>query len=88
METLYHYLTGPEFKNRVEAILETFHQLQSELESEKRAMQRIWEKRAKQIERVIANTAGLYGELEGVSGLTLPSVKMLDLEAGEESVTP
>ncbi len=88
METLYHYLTGPEFKNRVEAILETFHQLQGELEAEKRAMQRIWEKRAKQIERVIANTAGLYGELEGVSGLTLPSVKMLDLEAGEESVAP
>ncbi len=88
MEALYLYLTGPEFKNRVEAILETFRSLQEELESEKRAMQRIWDRRAKHIERVVASTSGMYGDLEGLSGQALPSIKLLDLGAAKDSTIP
>jgi len=85
MEVLYDYVTGPEFKNRVQAVLETFIALKTELEHEKTAMQRIWDKREKQFRRVSSNMAGLYGDIEGLTGLTLPSVKVLELPRDEEN---
>jgi hypothetical protein len=44
-------------------------------------MERIWSEREKQIERVIANTAGMYGEVRGIVGSTVPPVPALELEA-------
>lgn len=84
MEVLYDYVTGVEFKNRVQAILETFVALKSELDQEKTAMQRIWDKREKQFRRVASNMAGLYGDIEGMTGLTLPAIKSLELPAEEQ----
>ncbi len=87
MELVYTYLTGPEFKNRVSAIIEAFRAMHEDLESEKRAMQRIWERRAKQIEKVISNTSGMYGDLEGLAGNALPSIKILELPGDTEKDT-
>ena len=84
MELVYTYLTGPEFKNRVSAIVEAFRAMHEDLESEKRAMQRIWERRTKQIEKVISNTSGMYGDLEGLAGNALPSIKILELPGDAE----
>jgi len=78
-DLIFRYVTGSEFKNRVTAIIEGFRAMQEELEAEKRAMTRIWDKRAKQIERIISNTAGMYGDLEGLAGPALPSIKILEL---------
>ncbi len=82
MERVYNYLLGNQFKNRVQAIVEAFTSLKTDLDSEKRAMTRIWAKREKQIDRVIMNTAGLYGDLEGegLSNHALPEIKNLQLE--------
>jgi hypothetical protein len=44
-------------------------------------MERIWNEREKQIERVLANTADMYGEVRGVLGSTLPPVPTLELDA-------
>ena len=79
MEIAYNYLTGPEFKNRVEAIVESFTAMKEDLEAEKRATQKIWAKREKQIERVISNTAGMHGDLQEIAGASLPTIKMLEL---------
>ncbi|MFH1868133.1 MAG: DUF2130 domain-containing protein [Candidatus Omnitrophota bacterium] len=84
MEIVYNYLTGPEFKNRVEAIVEGFIGMKGDLEREKAATQRQWAKREKNIERVIANTVGLHGDLEGIAGASLPAIKMLKLPSNEE----
>ena len=56
--------------------------MQSDLESEKRAMLRIWKKREKQISIVVDNAVEMRGEIEGlVSGYkVLPSVDELTLE--------
>jgi hypothetical protein len=80
MEIVYNYLTGPEFRNRVQAIVEAFISLKSDLDSEKRAMENIWAKREKQIERVVLNISGMHGDLEGIVGSTLPTVKLLELK--------
>jgi len=86
VEAVYDYVTGPEFKARVQAILDTFIGLKEELEEEKRAFGRRWAKREKLIERVIGNTAELHGEVAGIVGRDLPGIERLQLEAvGEET---
>jgi hypothetical protein len=52
MELLYHYLAGDQFRRRIEATVEAFTALQRGLDGERRAMERIWKKREKQIDRV------------------------------------
>jgi hypothetical protein len=65
MELLYHYLAGDQFRSRIEATVEAFTALQRGLDGERPAMERIWKEREKQIDRILANTAGLYGEVGG-----------------------
>lgn len=88
MELLYNYLGGAEFKNRIETIVLAFVSLKSGLDAEKRAMEKIWNKREKEIDRVIKNTTGFYGDLEGIMGAAaLPSIKALELPEGEDDET-
>ena len=54
--------------------------MQSDLDSEKRAMQRIWKQREKQIEKVVHNTLGMYGSIRGIAGNAVQSVKALELD--------
>ncbi|EKE22213.1 MAG: hypothetical protein ACD_7C00020G0021 [uncultured bacterium] len=83
MEMLYEYLAGSQFKNRIENIVLAFTGMKSDLDSEKRAIQRIWKKREQEIERVVSNTAGMYGDLQGIIGASaLPEVKSLTLPEG------
>jgi hypothetical protein len=85
MEVVYNYLSGSDFKQRVEAIVEAFIALRTDLDSEKRAMAKIWAAREKQIERMSQNTAGMYGDLQGIIGASLPKIEHLDLKALTDS---
>lgn len=85
MEMLYGYLTGPEFAHRVTGIVESFSSLRDDLQDEKRAMQRIWAKREKQLERALTSSSGLYGDLQGIVGRSLPAIETLELPAGIEA---
>lgn len=85
MELLYNYLSGAEFKNRIETIVLAFVSLKNGLDGERRAMEKIWNKREKEIDRVIKNTTGFYGDLEGIMGAeALPSIKALELPSGDD----
>ncbi len=86
MALVYDYLTGSQFKHRVEAICEQFQIMQTELAKERAAMGRLWAKREKQIQAVIDNTVGLYGDLEGIAGQSMPQIEGLELDllANEE----
>lgn len=81
MEMLYGYLSGTEFKQRVEAIVESFVAMKDDLDREKRAMETTWSKREKQIQKVIHNVAGMYGDMQGIIGATLPKIEYLELPA-------
>lgn len=86
MEVVYNYLIGPEFKNRVEAIVGSFVSMKVALDKEKRSMEKIWAKREKQIERVIHNISGMHGDLEGIAGNALPAIKLLELAPEEVEI--
>ncbi len=85
MEMVYNYLSGPEFKHRVEALVEAFRTMKNDLDKEKSATMKMWSKREKQIERFRMNTAGLYGDMHGLIGATFPEIKALELDSGEDS---
>jgi hypothetical protein len=81
-EALFGYLTGPEFRQRVELVLGTFVTMQRELQDERRATGRRWARREKQIQRVIESTASMYGDLQGLIGSSqMPTIPLL--ESGE-----
>ena len=89
MEILYRYLSGSEFRQRVEAIVETFIEMQAELQEERRIAERRWAKREKQIQRVVANTSGMYGDLQGLIGTSLQAIPALLASTTEdEAVKP
>jgi len=81
MEAIYNYLSGTEFKQKVEAIVEAFVTMSSDLSKEKAAMDKLWSKREQQIKKVIMNTARMYGDMQGIIGASLPEIKNLELKA-------
>ena len=79
MELAYSYLSGDEFRHRVSGVVESFVAMQTDLEAERRSMQRSWSKREKQLQRALLNTAGLYGDLQGIIGASLPAIEGLSM---------
>ena len=84
MSMLYDFLTSNEFRLQIEGIVEGFTQMQGDLDAEKRAMQRIWKQREKQIEKVVHNTLGMYGSIRGIAGNAVQTVRALELDFIEE----
>jgi hypothetical protein len=88
MAMLYDYLTSNEFKLQIEAIVEGFSQMSTDLESEKRAMMGIWKKREKQIQKVLLNTSFMYSSIKGIAGNAVQPIKMLELPDAGEADSP
>lgn len=80
MELTYRYLTGPQFKQRVQTIVEKFSEMNEDLLKEKKSIMKIWAKREEQINVVIGATAGMYGDLQGIAGKTLQEIEGLSLD--------
>ncbi len=78
-ELVYAYLTGPKFRHRVEAIVEKFSDMRADLDRERKAMTRLWAKREAQIAGVLDATVGMYGDLQGIAGASIPEIEGLDM---------
>ncbi|HMW34275.1 MAG TPA: DUF2130 domain-containing protein [bacterium] len=79
MEMLYNYLTGNEFRQKMEAVLEAFVQMRGDLDQERRSMEKNWQRREKQIERMMVSMSRMNGDLEGIMGTALPAIPALEL---------
>jgi len=84
-EMVYQYLTGPRFRQRVQAIVEAFSSMQEDLDKEKKVITKQWAKREEQIGRVMQSTVGMYGDLQGIAGKTLQEIEGLGFPALEGS---
>lgn len=82
-EFLFNYITSTEFKHRIESIAEAFGNLQIEMEREKRWFHTKWARQEKELRKVLDNTHGMYGDLQGVVGKSLPEINTLKLDEGE-----
>jgi hypothetical protein len=80
MEMVYRYLTGPRFRQRVQAIVEAFSSMREDLDRERKAITKQWAKREEQIDRVMQATVGMYGDLQGIAGKTLQEIEGLEFQ--------
>src|SRR3954453_21024347 len=80
-EMVYQYLTGPRFRQRVEAIVEAFSTMRDDLDKELKVMMKQWAKREEQIIRVMGATVGMYGDLQGIAGKSLQEIEGLELKS-------
>ena len=76
---LYNYLTSTEFRFQFETIVNAFVALQTDLDNEKRAMNKLWKKREKEIQNVLSATTDMYGAIQGISGNAIQRVEALEL---------
>lgn len=79
MEMIYQYLTGPRFRQRVEALVEQLGLMQADLDRERKAMQRLWAKREQQLRVMSGAAAGMYGDLQGIAGHSIQEIDALDV---------
>lgn len=89
MQMLYDYLTRNEFLHQFQAIVEGFSCMKEALENEKKVAFRIWKEREKQLEKVMQNSAEIYGSIRGIAGNAVGEIKQLEypdllLEGGGE----
>ena len=80
MEMVYQYLTGPRFRQRIQAIVEAFSSMREDLDRERKVITRQWAKREEQIDRVMQATVGMYGDLQGIAGRTLQEIEGLEFQ--------
>jgi hypothetical protein len=79
-------LTSNTFRMQIEAIVEGFTQMKTDLETEKRSFQRIWKQREKQIDKVTLNTIEMHASIKGIAGNAIQSVKALELPGEEDEI--
>jgi hypothetical protein len=79
MQQMFDYLTGVHFRGRVSAIVEAIVEMAADLEAEKRALTKQWARRQRRLELLMTGTAGMYGDLQGIVGRSLPELQGLDM---------
>ena len=77
-EILYDYLTGPQFRARVEAVVERFEMLREDLERERKTMMTLWAKREKSLGIARDAMVGMYGDVQGIAGSSVPDIEGLE----------
>jgi hypothetical protein len=80
-ESLYNYLTGPQFRQRMESIVHTYSSMKEDLDAEKRVLLKRFASREQQIEKILISSSEIYGDLQGIVGATtLPRISSLELD--------
>jgi hypothetical protein len=62
----------------VEGIAEKFTDLRSDLDKERKWMNKQWAKRESELLAVLEATSGMYGDLQGIAGQSLKDIDALE----------
>lgn len=84
MQMLYSYLTGTEFRQQIETIVEGFLSMKNSISKERIQMEKLWKEREKQLEKVLLSTSGLYGSIKGIAGASIGNIPLLEDGIEEE----
>jgi hypothetical protein len=79
MNLIYSYITGNEFKQKLEAAFESYHDMQEDLQKEKVLFTSQWAKREKKLLKAMENLVCLYGDVRGIAGGAVQEIKSLEL---------
>jgi hypothetical protein len=85
-DVLYDYISGNEFRQQIEALVEIYQEMRNQIDSERRTFEAQWRSRERQLERYIRSTAAICGDIQGIAGQSsIPAFKGLEtptLESG------
>jgi hypothetical protein len=85
-DALYTFVTSHEFVQQVEAMVEVYMEMITDIAKEKASFDRVWAKRESQARKLLGSTANIVGSMQGQLGSgAMPRIKGLELlEPGEE----
>ena len=84
MNMLYNFLTGNEFRQQIETIVEGFLSMKNSITKERIQMEKMWKEREKHLEKVLLSTSGMYGSIRGIAGASIGSIPLLEDGIEEE----
>jgi hypothetical protein len=87
MNMLYNFLTGNEFRQQIETIVEGFLSMKNSITKERVQMEKLWKEREKHLEKVLLSTSGMYGSIRGIAGASIGSIPLLE-DGFEEEEDP
>lgn len=79
MQMIYGYVTGNEFKQKLEASFESYRDMLDDLQREKTVLTTQWAKREKRLMKAMENLVSLYGDVRGIAGGAVQEIKALEL---------
>jgi len=79
MQMIYSYVTGTEFKQKLEAAFESYNEMQEDLMREKTLLMTQWAKREKKLFKAMENLIALYGDVRGIAGGAVQEIKSLEI---------
>ncbi|RJR26071.1 DUF2130 domain-containing protein [Candidatus Microgenomates bacterium] len=85
-DLVYEYITGHEFRQQLEALVEVYQQMQEEINKERATFEKVWKVREAQIKRLISSTVNVCGSVQGLVGpatLQVRGLEFLELEEGK-----
>jgi hypothetical protein len=85
VEELFNYITGADYRNRVDGIVRGFIGMRETLDKERRTTQQRWAKQEKQLNLAEANTIGMHGDFQGLLGTSLQPIFALDSGDGDSA---
>lgn len=83
MQMLYDFLTGNEFRQQMESIVEGFSAMKISIDKERLQMEKLWKEREKQLQKVLLSTAGMYGSIKGIAGASVGNIPLLEHDNDE-----
>jgi len=85
IEALYNYLMSSEFKQRIEAIIESSTEMRLNIDKERKSMLAFWKKQEKAIDQMGFLVTDIVGSIDGISGNALGAIKGLELDESSEA---
>lgn len=85
IQALYNYLMSSEFKQRVEAIIESASEMRQNIDKERKSMLAFWKKQEKAIDQMGFLVADIIGSIDGISGNALGPIRGLELGEASEA---
>jgi hypothetical protein len=79
MQMIYSYVTGNEFKQKLEAAFESYHEMQEDLIKEKTLFTSQWARREKRLLKAMENLVSLYGDVRGIAGGAVQEIRALEM---------
>ncbi len=84
---LYEYITGHEFRQQIEAMVDSYYSLKTQVLKERVAYEKMWKTREAQIDKLLVSTANMVGSIQSEVGNNLIQIKGLDLPQLEDETS-